>query len=118
MADEKTVEEITGAKVGFAGPIDLKGKVHAIIIDHAVAAMAVGVTGANKTDYHLKNIVPGRDFPLKVEIPGEKYSSRIFAMPSKATPTTAKNSSSSTASKSARSSNSALNTRRNWAVTS
>jgi prolyl-tRNA synthetase len=36
-----------------------------MIIDHAVAAMAVGVTGANKTDYHVKNIVPGRDFPLK-----------------------------------------------------
>jgi prolyl-tRNA synthetase len=27
--------------------------------------MAVGVTGANKTDYHVKNIVPGRDFPLQ-----------------------------------------------------
>ena len=34
-----------------------------MIIDHAVAAMAVGVTGANKTDYHIKNVVPGRDFP-------------------------------------------------------
>jgi prolyl-tRNA synthetase len=29
--------------------------------------MAVGVTGANKTDYHVKNVVPGRDFPLKGE---------------------------------------------------
>ena len=27
--------------------------------------MAIGVTGANKTDYHVKNIVPGRDFPLE-----------------------------------------------------
>jgi prolyl-tRNA synthetase len=35
-----------------------------LIIDHAVAAMGVGVTGANKTDYHAKNVVPGRDFPL------------------------------------------------------
>jgi prolyl-tRNA synthetase len=26
--------------------------------------MAIGVTGANKTDYHTKNVVPGRDFPL------------------------------------------------------
>ena len=26
--------------------------------------MAVGVAGANKTDYHTKNVVPGRDFPL------------------------------------------------------
>ena len=35
-----------------------------IIIDHGVAAMAVGVTGANKTDYHVQDVVPGRDFPL------------------------------------------------------
>ena len=42
----------------------LAGRVFKMIIDHAVAAMAVGVTGANKTDYHTKNVVPGRDFPL------------------------------------------------------
>jgi prolyl-tRNA synthetase len=38
-----------------------------MIIDHAVASMAVGITGANKTDYHIKNVVPGRDFPLEGE---------------------------------------------------
>jgi prolyl-tRNA synthetase len=65
LADEKTIEKITGAKVGFAGPIQLAEKANLILIDHAVAAMAVGVTGANKTDYHTKNIVPGRDFPLE-----------------------------------------------------
>ncbi|MEJ2646771.1 MAG: His/Gly/Thr/Pro-type tRNA ligase C-terminal domain-containing protein [Sedimentisphaerales bacterium] len=27
--------------------------------------MAIGVTGANKTDYHIRNVVPGRDFPLE-----------------------------------------------------
>jgi prolyl-tRNA synthetase len=67
LADEATIEKITGAKVGFAGPMGLAGKVSKLIIDHAVAAMAVGVTGANKTDYHIKNVVPGRDFPLKGE---------------------------------------------------
>jgi prolyl-tRNA synthetase len=65
LADEQTIEKITGAKVGFAGPKDLSDKVQKIIIDHAVAAMAVGVTGANETDYHTTNIVPGRDFPLE-----------------------------------------------------
>jgi prolyl-tRNA synthetase len=65
LADEATIEKVTGAKVGFAGPIGIAGKVTKMIIDHAVAAMAVGVTGANKTDYHIKNVVPGRDFPLK-----------------------------------------------------
>ncbi len=36
-----------------------------IFIAALVAAMAVGFTGANKTDYHTKNIIPGRDFPLE-----------------------------------------------------
>jgi prolyl-tRNA synthetase len=56
---------VTSAAVGFAGPVGLADKVDKMIIDHAVAAMAVGVTGANKTDYHTKNVVPGRDFPLE-----------------------------------------------------
>jgi len=64
LADEVTIIEITGAKVGYAGPVGINKDVQ-IIIDHAVAAMAVGVTGANKTDYHIKNVVPGRDFPLE-----------------------------------------------------
>jgi prolyl-tRNA synthetase len=64
LATPETIEKITGAKVGFAGPMGLAGKVSKLIIDHAVAAMPIGVTGANKTDYHTKNIVPGRDFPL------------------------------------------------------
>jgi len=45
----------------------IAGKVSKMIIDHAVAAMAAGITGANKTDYHIKNVVPGRDFPLEGE---------------------------------------------------
>jgi prolyl-tRNA synthetase len=64
LANENTIMAVTGAKVGFAGPMGLAGKVSKMIIDHAVAAMAVGITGANKTDYHSKNVVPGRDFPL------------------------------------------------------
>jgi len=65
LADEQTIERISGAKVGFAGPMGLAGKVARLIVDHAVAAMAVGITGANKTDYHATNVVPGRDFPLE-----------------------------------------------------
>jgi len=65
LADEATIKKVTGANVGFAGPVGLANKVDKIIIDHAVAAMAVGVTGANKTDYHTRNVVPGRDFPLE-----------------------------------------------------
>ena len=64
LANEATIAEVTGAKVGFAGPVGLAGRVFKMVIDHAVAAMAVGITGANKTDYHTRNVVPGRDFPL------------------------------------------------------
>ncbi len=61
------IEMITGAKVGFAGPMNLLDNVDVdkLIVDHAVAAMAVGVTGANKNDYHIRNVVPGRDFALE-----------------------------------------------------
>ncbi|MHC4761423.1 MAG: His/Gly/Thr/Pro-type tRNA ligase C-terminal domain-containing protein [Planctomycetota bacterium] len=65
MADEATVVKLTGAAVGFAGPVGLCDKVDRIYVDHAVAAMAVGTAGANKTDYHITNVVPGRDFPLE-----------------------------------------------------
>jgi len=65
LADEETIRQISGAAVGFAGPVGLADKVRALIVDHAVAAMPVGITGANKTDYHVTNVVPGRDFPLE-----------------------------------------------------
>ena len=67
LADEATIEKVTGAKVGFAGPVGLADKVETVLMDHAVTAMPVWVTGANKTDYHTKNVVPGRDFPLECE---------------------------------------------------
>jgi len=65
LAEEETIEKVTGAKVGFAGPVGIAGKVNTILMDYAVAAMPVWVTGANKTDYHIKNVVPGRDFALE-----------------------------------------------------
>ena len=65
LAEENIVEEITNAKVGFAGAVGLGDKVAKIFIDQAVAAMAIGITGANKTDYHLKNVIPGRDFAIE-----------------------------------------------------
>jgi prolyl-tRNA synthetase len=43
----------------------LAGKGARVLIDPAVAAMGAGVTGANKTDYHVRHVVPGRDFPLE-----------------------------------------------------
>ena len=42
----------------------LAEKVNKFIIDHSVLTIEAGITGANKTDYHIKNVVPGRDFPI------------------------------------------------------
>lgn len=67
LADEETIKKITGAEVGFAGPVGLAGKVNKVIIDYSVLTIEAGVTGANKTDYHIKNVVPGRDFLIEGE---------------------------------------------------
>ena len=67
LAGESVIQNLTGAAVGFAGPMGLAEKADKMIVDHGVAAMPVGVTGANETDYHIKNVVPGRDFPLTGE---------------------------------------------------
>jgi len=67
LADEAAIAEVTGAAVGFAGPVGLADKVDKIFVDHSVAAMGVWVVGANKTDYHLRNVVSGRDFSLDGE---------------------------------------------------
>jgi prolyl-tRNA synthetase len=64
LADEETIKKLTGAEVGFAGPVGLAEKVNKFIIDHSILTIEVGITGANKTDYHIKNVVPGRDFPI------------------------------------------------------
>lgn len=53
MASIEEDEEITGAKVGFAGPIGLDVK---IIVDNVVSKMRNFLVGANKTDYHYINV--------------------------------------------------------------
>ncbi len=63
LADAETIRRLTGAAVGFAGPHPLNGP-HRLIVDQAVAVMRNAATGANKTDYHVTGLNPGRDFPL------------------------------------------------------
>jgi prolyl-tRNA synthetase len=65
LADPHVIEEVTGAAVGFAGPQGLIERVDLLIVDTDVATMRNAATGANKTDYHVKNVNPGRDFPLE-----------------------------------------------------
>ncbi len=63
LADERTIEEVTGAPLGFAGPVGLKVKCK-LLADYSVEGIVNGVTGANKKDYHLKNVNINRDYSI------------------------------------------------------
>jgi len=66
LADAAAIEKLTGANVGFAGPqglLDRDPHVR-LIVDQAVSVLRNGISGANRTDYHVLNVNPGRDFPL------------------------------------------------------
>lgn len=53
LAIEEDVEKITGARVGFAGPINLNLKT---LVDPEVTLMKNFLVGANKSDYHYINV--------------------------------------------------------------
>jgi prolyl-tRNA synthetase len=61
MAPDAVVEKVTGAPVGFAGPVGLKVK---IVTDHTVAGMKNFIVGGNEKDVHLTNANLGRDFSV------------------------------------------------------
>jgi prolyl-tRNA synthetase len=61
MAFEADVKRITQAGIGFAGPVGMKGKIRIIADNHVMTGTGM-ICGANETDYHLKDVVPGRDF--------------------------------------------------------
>ena len=63
LADHKAIENVTGAPVGFAGPVRLKDT--RIVADYSVRGMMNFITGANKKDTHLINVNIDRDFELK-----------------------------------------------------
>ncbi|HXF93163.1 MAG TPA: proline--tRNA ligase [Nitrospiraceae bacterium] len=63
LADPETVAALTGAPVGFAGPIGLT-RVR-IVADHAVRAMRNFVVGGNKADTHYVDANWGRDFTVE-----------------------------------------------------
>ncbi len=58
LATDAVVEEVTGAPVGFAGPVTDK-KIR-MIFDISVKDMINAVTGANKKDYHLLRSKSGK----------------------------------------------------------
>jgi prolyl-tRNA synthetase len=53
LASFEMVEKATGSKVGFAGPIGLNIPV---VMDQQISDMSNFVVGANKNDYHYKNV--------------------------------------------------------------
>lgn len=61
LADEETIKRVTGANVGFAGPIAISDEVR-VIVDKRVTNMKNFIVGGNETDYHIKNVNYNRDF--------------------------------------------------------
>lgn len=62
LADDASVEAVTKAPVGFAGPVGLDGA--RVIADKSVVAMTGAITGANEKDFHFTNVNVGRDFEI------------------------------------------------------
>lgn len=60
LASDEMIQQTTGAPRGFAGPLNVKIP---LLMDYSLMPMVNFVTGANKRDYHLKNVNLGRDLP-------------------------------------------------------
>ncbi|MCX6927096.1 MAG: proline--tRNA ligase, partial [Verrucomicrobia bacterium] len=63
LASADTIRQLTGAEVGYAGPIGLPPSVR-VIADHGVGNRVNFECGANKTNFHNINVNFGRDLPL------------------------------------------------------
>jgi len=62
------LEQSFGAPAGYLGPVGLKHNAKpledglTVVVDKSLVDRKNLVAGANKHDYHLRNVVPGRDF--------------------------------------------------------
>ena len=62
------LEKFFNGPAGFLGPVDLKPIAKpledglTVVIDLSLEGRKMMVAGANKLDYHLRNVTPGRDF--------------------------------------------------------
>lgn len=61
LAEDDVIEKITGAPVGFAGPVGLSGV--RMIADVKLRGCQGCITGANQADRHIKNVNQERDLP-------------------------------------------------------
>jgi prolyl-tRNA synthetase len=62
MADADTIGRVSGAPVGFAGPVGIKEA--EIVADEEIRGERNFVTGGNEADLHLRNVNWGRDFAV------------------------------------------------------
>ncbi|MEZ5990487.1 MAG: proline--tRNA ligase [Planctomycetota bacterium] len=62
LADEATVRRVTGAEVGFAGPIGLAEGTR-VLADTLLRGQTNLLTGCCETDVHCLGVNTGRDFP-------------------------------------------------------
>ena len=63
------IQEVFGAPAGFLGPIgsedrQFRGIRARVIVDQALLGRKNLIAGANKEDYHLRNVTPERDFTV------------------------------------------------------
>jgi len=72
LVGEETIKKLTGAEVGFLGPLSLPKEVE-IFYDESTAGRINFECGANKTDYHTINVNWGRD----LEEPKEFYDLKV-----------------------------------------
>ncbi|MCX5818412.1 MAG: proline--tRNA ligase [Deltaproteobacteria bacterium] len=61
LADEELIRKVTGSPRGFAGAVGIRARV---IADYSLLGITDCVMGANREDYHLCHVKPGRDFPI------------------------------------------------------
>jgi prolyl-tRNA synthetase len=77
MMDTASIEQLTGAPVGFSGPVGLPPDLP-MLADFELKGLQDFVTGANEADAHLIHVCWGRDFPephwadLRVAEAGDK----------------------------------------------
>ncbi len=65
LADAETVFALTGCLPGFVGPVGLTDKPEiGWLFDQSLQTLLEWICGANREDWHLQHVVPGRDVQI------------------------------------------------------
>lgn len=64
FADEKEMSAVTGCVGGFTGPVGLHDCI--VVVDSELPGQVNLVAGANKSEYHTKNVNYGRDYKADI----------------------------------------------------